>query len=131
MDGFEHGFRPLREIHAAAKDNLNITASFVRTAIFSSLGLDSSVQVELDATVNAEPAHLHGAKYVRGTLLGGTGQLAADNQLFPIMMWSSTVVPSGEGDGEETPISMKETITPRLAPGVSMRFASVEIWGSK
>lgn len=130
MDGFEHGFRPLREIHEAARDNRARTAQLVRTAILAELALEPTLLQSLGSASIAEPGHLHGAKYVRGTLNGGNGRLAADDQLFPIMTWASTIAPAGEGDGEEMPVSMSEKLTPRLAPGVTVRIGSIEVWGS-
>jgi hypothetical protein len=69
--------------------------------------------------------------YLKGTLLAQSDSIAASDQEYPIIKWSTKVsklarLPDGNYD-----IEISQTITPKLAEGVQFRADRFEMWGPR
>jgi len=129
-DGFEHAYRPFPELHEDAKEVLQKATGYLRAAIVRRLGLEPPLTAQLLAPPYDTPFYLHFAKYLRGKLVGVKDNAAAPGQLYPIMLWSSTVTEITTPDNQDPGISFTDTISPRLADGVAFAGISFELWGS-
>ena len=108
-------------------------AHYVRRAIVSTLGLDRSIFERLFEPNYANPrGPVSVIRYLRGTLSGKAEQLAAPDQLYPIMQWRTQIKSvSMDGEGRYS-IHPEEVFTAKLGEGVQFHSISCEIWdGSK
>jgi hypothetical protein len=129
-DGFEHAYRAFPELHADAKEVLQKATGYLRTAVVRRLALEPPFTARLLAPPYDTPFYLHFAKYLRGKLVGVKDNTAAPGQLYPIMLWSSTVTEITTPDDQDPGIRFTDTIKPRLADGVAFAGSSFELWGS-
>lgn len=130
-DGLEHGYENLRDIHRQARQHRVPLANHVRRAVIEALGIEGDMARHLFDPPFDVPGHLGFSKYLRGKLIGSGTELSATDQDFPIVTWKSELKPADDTDGEEIPVRITETITPRLGAGIAFRPESIEVWGSQ
>ncbi len=128
-DGFEHGYLPFQTIREHAKATKVATARLLRAAILSHLGLDGAEQVQLSEPPYDTPPLLRIDKYMFGKLKGPAENLAAADQVYPILQWSSkpselVTLPDGT-----VRLGFTEKMAPRLGPGVTFQPRALEVWG--
>ncbi|MEJ2147802.1 MAG: hypothetical protein P8020_22020 [Acidobacteriota bacterium] len=129
-DGFEHGFRSFPDIRTLGEPVRKKTADYLRTAILKELLLEPTTINELTRPSYDQPlGSWQIERKLRGHLLGGTDDLSADGQVYPIMHWKSKVKSVTRTEAGEYKVSFDEKLTASLGPGISFRPASYEIWG--
>jgi hypothetical protein len=128
-DGFEHGFMPFDEIRNKARVVRDKTAACLRKAILDLVAPKEEYRDILLATpYNAPLGNWPVIKYIRGQLLGDSGDLAAETNEYPIMSLRSTIKSVEVSESGEYVIQFDETTTARLANGISFQPKSFEIW---
>jgi hypothetical protein len=130
-DGFEHGFLGIAEVKAHSEAVRQGVASHLRRAILQELLLDPADETIIQSAPYDKPGHLHTAKYLRGTLEGTGDNLAADGQAYPILSWKTAFREVPNPDSDDIKFKIEETITPRLAEGISLSNISIEVWGGQ
>ena len=128
-DGFEHGYLPFQVLREHALATKIATARLLRESILTHLGLDKSGRNEILAPPYDVPPVLCVDKYVFGKLKGPVEHLAAPDQIYPILRWSSrpnqlTTLPDGT-----VSIGFNENLEARLGPGVTFQAQNIQIWG--
>ncbi len=129
-DGLEHGYSPLRDIHVKAREVLSKTASYLRSAVLKYSGLDHPTVEVLSAAGYAMPCEIHQTKYFWGTLSGGTGETAAEGELYPMLVWKSTPRELPSDVGEDPRIQFVETFSARVAKDVTLKPERFELRGA-
>jgi hypothetical protein len=128
-DGFEHGFSDFDEMRKPAHEVLIKTASYLRTAIIKTIGIDPTLEKQASSQDYSVPrGPLIVTRYFYGTLLGKADQLAAKGQYYPIVQWRTSlknVVFNEKGIFSFTP---SEKMTPVLGDGVQLRLQGWEVW---
>lgn len=131
-NGLEHAFITLPELHARALAVRGVLAGHVRMAILEVLDLGSDA---IDAL--GEPPYrtvkesYPFSRHWRGRLAGKGENLAADDQPYPWVDWSSTIVAFSQNDDGSFALTPREDVTFRLGPGISMSGMSFELWGPR
>jgi hypothetical protein len=130
MDGYEHGFMAftaVRDQAAAARDQ---TASYLRTAIVTLSGLDKEKRDVLFSPEYVDPFDaVPISKYLRGTLISDTDELAAPGQVYPILTWSTKLVDLSRTTDGQYKARFKERYIAQLGKGVAFEARSLEMWG--
>src|SRR5206468_12602140 len=107
------------------------TARYLRTAIFSSAGLDEATRRTLLAEMYAEPlGELTTVKYLRGRIVGKP-PLAPTGQAHPFCVWTTKLERVLRQDGRHS-YQASEHASPMINTSVKIEFQSLEVWnGSK
>jgi len=128
-DAFEHGFRNAGKLYKPARESLQLTARYLRSAIFELAGLNETEREGLLSKF-PKPRGLGGLEmYHRSTLVGEAGQLAADGQEYPHFDWEvdyEEVNYDEELDRYE--FKPRSNMTASCSPEVRFEGHSVEIW---
>lgn len=127
-DGFEHGYLGYEAIRENAESVRHELAKHVRASIFrlanvACATIDELTRGPYDKPVGYWPL----AKYVRGTLLGTSEQLAAPGNNYPFIKWNPVVTACSVSDGNIN-ITTKETFTAELGEGIGYNQRSYEVW---
>lgn len=130
-DGLEHGFAPFTQIHADAASVVLPTAQYLRTAILGLLELPFEIAAQLFAPPYDEPFFLYYTKYLRGILISVTDDLAAPDQLYPILQWRSTRKEQPTEPAADPKVVYEDRIHLKAASGVSFKEAAVYVFGPK
>ncbi len=125
-DGVEHGFMELNEVHERAMASTEQTFRYVRLAILELIGLSPDDHRELAERYPRDVASLR--KIVRGYLLGEADELAAPDQEYPYVEWSSSIR-SLTREGDTFTAQFNEKFTVRCAEGLSFQGSSFEARG--
>jgi hypothetical protein len=128
-DGFEHGYLGYETIRAHAEAIRHRAAGYVRTSIFRlagvpELAMQSLLQSPYDKPVGYWPL----AKYLRGTLLGRSNNLAAAGSAYPFMKWHPVVTACSLGSDGRLQMTSSETFTAELGEGIEYKQTSYEVW---
>ena len=134
-DGFEHGFMAFGDVYGHAINVNRRLFALVRNAVVNLLGCDGELQRDIFAPVNATPADLTIAHYIRGKLSGPGAtlhDLAAADEEYPRLEWLNKIAESGAttDSANEYTVSLSPQLTPRLGVGVVFSLTSYEIWGT-
>lgn len=128
-DGLEPGFLDYAEMNSLARDVRKKAAEYVRNCILKLCGLPSATYAELTLEGTHKPlGHWPVAKYVRGTLVGASDSLAAEDNLYPFLHWTSSIEEASIDENGEFRITPRESITPNIAEGLSLTDLSLEVW---
>jgi hypothetical protein len=130
-DGFEHGYLGFLELRKHADQVRLKVAEYLRQAIINELALDKSDAAALLAPPFNIPGHLGLAKYLRGKLIAPTEEIAAPDQAYPFLKWTTKFTEVGEPNDEDVKVKMEETITGVFAKGVRFQPRRVEVWGGQ
>lgn len=128
-DGLEHGFLTFDEIRTHAEAAFLPTARYLRGAILHQIGLSTQT---VDALLNApydSPFYLYYTKFIRATLTCPSDDLAADDQLYPIMQWKSTRKEAPSEPAADPRITYEESLHLRAAPGVKVKSGRLFVAG--
>lgn len=130
-DAFEHSFESFQWIWARAVEINESLARHVRAAILELGDVPAPAREELlrtpfDRAFESIPL----SRRLRGVLHGVAGQLAAPDQLYPMMRWESKI-DKFKRDGSRYTMTPSETIKPVWAEGVTLTDQRIEIWGPK
>lgn len=128
-DGFEHGFAPFDALRQTASQALLATASYVRQAIIEQLALPQDVSAVLLAPPLDQPFFLYYSKYLRGTLVANSDNLAAPDQLYPMLSWKSTRHERPSEPGSDPGIEHREELQLRAADGVKLVDSAIYVFG--
>jgi hypothetical protein len=129
-DAIEHGFLEFDEIRPLAIEVRNKSANYLRTAIIKLLNLSSQTEKALLAPPYDNPIGTEGyIRYLRGQLLSSSDQLAPDGFEYPIVDWKFSVNSFRITSDNHLQLSFSQSLTPRLAKGVSFQPKSFEIYG--
>ena len=123
------GFDDVRKEAAAARDD---AARYLREAIVNLSGVDPTSATTLLSPpfdVPFQASRLE--KYLRGSLIGKTDELAAEGQQYPYMIWRSTLTKCARDDDGKYKFSVDDNLTASLGPGVSFKPESHEVWGPR
>lgn len=130
-DGFEHGFLGFTEVHAhSAKIRVDV-ANHLRRSILNELQLEDATVATLSEPPYDRPGHLHSAKYLRGKLVSQTSNLAAPDQTYPMLRWTTSYRDTSAAASDEVTIEVDETFTGMFATGVSFHLTGLEVWGGQ
>jgi hypothetical protein len=130
--GYQHSFLPFPQVREMAKRSIHAAASYLRKAMIRLCDLQEPHRTTLLAPKFAQPlAQWSVVSYLKGTLLAQSDSIAASDQEYPIIKWSTKVsklarLPDGNYD-----IEISQTITPKLAEGVQFRADRFEMWGPR
>lgn len=128
-DGFEHGYRGLGELHEPALKIRDATGDHVRRAFLELAGVPDGARQELIADRYKTPVDMTDyVRYMRGALVGPGDELAAADQEYPFLEWTSAPTLEDLGDGRFR-ISGSETCTVRTAAPISFKAHHFEMWG--
>jgi hypothetical protein len=125
-DAFEHGFSDFDEIRKPAQDVLVKTARCLRQTIIEALGIAPHHREHALGHIPRGP--IAPIRYIRGTLLGRSDQLATKDQAYPLMEWRTklkNVVIKEDGIYGFVP---EEKLTAKLGDSVLFRPRSFEVW---
>ena len=122
-DGFEHGFMDITEVHLVAIERAEALFGHVRRALLDLLGVTGP---SYDSVLELRPLDSASfRKIIRGRFTGSTGEMAASDQRYPILHWSSSVR-SAEREGDQIAISFNETFKVVAADGVAFTGEAIE-----
>jgi hypothetical protein len=125
-DGLEHGFLELDEVARRAIASADTTFTCVRRTIIDLLNLPPEIGAEL---MEIRPKDVQSArKVIRGRLLGAAADPAADDQLYPLLEWSSSI-DSIVREGAAFHVKPREQVTIRTNPAVQFSFDKIEMIG--
>ena len=125
-DGLEHGFLELDEVARRAIASADTTFTCVRRTIIDLLDLPREIGAEL---MEIKPKDVQSArKAIRGRLLGLAADPAADDQLYPLLEWASSV-DSVAREGAAFHVQPREQVTVRTNPAVQFSFDRIEMIG--
>jgi len=128
-DAFEHGFRNAGMLYKPARESLQLTARYLRSAILELAGMNDA---ERDALLDRypKPRGLGSLEmYHRSTLVGETDQLAAEGQEYPHFDW--TVDFEEVNFNEELGLyefKPRSSMTASCGPDVRFEGHAIEIW---
>lgn len=129
-DAFEHGFLPLPDVHSLAEKSRDLTAKFLREAILELAGVAEDARDRLLQPPYDEPLHQWVTKYLRGTFVGETDDLAPPDQEYPGFMWTSGLKEFEELEDGSFEVTPEETMSARFSEKVRFEARSLEYWGS-
>lgn len=125
-DGLEHGFLELDEVARRAIASADTTFTCVRRTIIDLLDLPREIGAEL---MEIKPKDVQSArKAIRGRLLGAAADPAADDQLYPLLEWASSIN-SVVREGAAFHVQPREQVTVRTNPAVQFSFDRIEMIG--
>jgi len=129
-DAFEHGFLPLPDIHSLAEKSRDLTAKYVREGILALAGVTEDARERLLQSPYDEPLHQWVVKYLRGTFVGESDDLALPDQEYPGFVWTSGLKEFKELEDGSFEVTPEETMTARFTEKVRFERRSLEYWGS-
>lgn len=130
-DELEHGYLGFDEIRAKSAAVRDTMADLVRAAIFGLVGLDSGNAAAMLAEPYTKPlGNWPLARYLRGKLLGPGDRLAAEGNAYPVVSWSVSAKSATLSQGGSAQMQFSESMTPQLAPGISLKPMRHEVWGN-
>lgn len=125
-DGLEHGFLDLDEVARHAINSAEITFTCVRRTIIDLLKLPPAVSTEL---MEIKPMDVQSRrKIIRGRLLGNAADPAAEDHLYPLLEWASSL-DAVERQGTKFEFKGKEQVTVRTNPAIRFQFDRMEVFG--
>jgi hypothetical protein len=128
-DGFEHGFLDFLKIRGLAQEVRDRTAQYLRAAIFDLADTDVEISDTLAAPPFDIPLRSFLSRYMWGTLLGETTDMAAPDQAYPLITWRSRLKAfRRERDGLYS-VTPEETMTMKFSDALQYRRDRYEIWG--
>jgi hypothetical protein len=127
-DGFEHGYLGFDELESLARKRRDQTATYLRDAVLDLLSLDADMKADL-AKYNVAVGAWKVVRYFRGLLLGQGRELAAPDQEYPFLRWKSSIQKATSNSEGGISITPTDTLSPLLAPGISLKPTSYEMWG--
>lgn len=130
MNGYEHGYAAFTAVRKQAVAARDLTASYLRTTIIVLSGLDAQnagllVSPEFIEPFDAVPM----SKYLRGTLISDTDELAAKTQAYPRLHWTTKLIALTRTKDGHYNTRFNERYVAELGEGVSFQAESFEIWG--
>ncbi len=129
-DGIEHGFLSYAELRPLSEHARDKSAFYLREAIVKLLELPPNVKVGLLSPPYATPiGTIDYIRYLRGTLSSRSSLLAAERQEYPLIDWVFKVSGFRFTDEGKLNLSFSESLTPRVADGVTFTPRSIEIYG--
>jgi hypothetical protein len=120
-DTFEHGFGDFGNIHKPAQEVIIKTARYLRHSIIDLLDLSADDRAKLlssDYDVARGPLMIK--RFLRGEMVGAADQLAADDQVYPILTWNSKLKTVAIGDNGIYGFQTADKLTAKI--GVSVQF---------
>jgi hypothetical protein len=128
-DGYFHAFRPLANVREDARATYVAGAQHLREAVLKLLRPGESVVKRLTSPPFDKPrGPLVVDKYLRGTLLSESDEVAAEDQEYPIMLWQSGIRSVSLDATGMYIVAPEDTITARFATGVRLANAAIEYW---
>jgi hypothetical protein len=125
-NGLEHGYLDVADIHAPSVMYAEALFGHLRRTLVELLGLDAETS---DFLLDIGPLDsMSMRKIIRGRFSGTTGDMAAPDQEYPILRWTSRVA-SAVREGHEMSFSFEEQITVVCADGVGFRGEGFEVRG--
>jgi hypothetical protein len=130
-DMFEHGFESFGEVISLAKAVRNQTASYLRRGILETAEVDEEYITALLAPKYERPVESWRiVQSVWGLVIGEGDELAASDEEYPILTWSSS--PRVDSYDEETgrvTLGLTENMKVKLADGMSFQPVRYEVAG--
>jgi hypothetical protein len=127
-DGFEHGYLDFADIHAPAVTHAEALFRHVRRTLVDLLDLDAETSDYLLALGPLDSMSMR--KIIRGRFIGTTGDMAAPDQGYPFLRWTSKVARAVR-EGDEMSFSFEEKMTVVCAEGVGFQGEAWEIRGRR
>lgn len=128
-DAFEHGFLVTDEIRPLAHEVDIQTANYFREALIKYSGIsEKSSEILLGAPYDLPRGPLRLQKYVWAKIKGDADKLAAKDQEYPYLMWTTKLENVRIDENGHYIITPSESWTARLGEGVDLTFNRHEIW---
>jgi hypothetical protein len=127
-DAYEHSFMPIPSVRALSMEVRDQTAQYLRRAILNLAQVDVAVQECLLGEPYSNVIEWSMHRYVFGTIIGTADDLAAPDQQYPILKWTSKVSELDKPDATFE-IQFQDHIAPQLAEGLTFRLDRYEVWG--
>jgi hypothetical protein len=125
-DGLEHGYLDFAAIHTTAVTHAEALFGHVRRTLVGLLGLDTDTSDFLLALGPLDSMSMR--KVIRGRFSGTTGEMAAPDQEYPFLRWTSRVA-SAVREGDEMSLSFEEKMTVVCADGAGFQGEGFEVRG--
>jgi hypothetical protein len=122
-----HGHAPTWKVRERALETRNRTATYLRTALIRSAGLDPAAQSALLGAPYDHPFHWSVTQQMVGRILSENDNVARLGDLYPRIDWMLYPVelpPDAEGDAG---IAFRPFVRPRLAKGASFILDGVQL----
>jgi hypothetical protein len=129
-DGFEHGFMGLQEVRTLASEVRDRTARYLREAVVNIAGVEGEFRsIMLDAPYDKPIGSWPLARYLFGRLAGEVEELAAKDQVYPIVRWEWRIKSFTRSQAGSYNVESDQQITPLIGEGVTFRPTRFEVWG--
>jgi hypothetical protein len=128
-DGFEHGYANFGPIRELASETRDVTATYVREAIFEFADFGEPWRSRLLADRYRQPLKQWIARYRRGKLIGDADELAAPDEAYPLLRRTQrlkglTLLPDGSYR-----FQMEENFEGLFNNGVRFHGTSLQVRG--
>lgn len=128
-DTFEHGYGGFDTIRKPAREVIVKTANYLRHAIFDMMDIEKKIRERALGEDYAAPrGPLLLVRYIRGKLIGHADKLAAEDQLYPIMEWRTTLKSVQIGKDGKYGFTQKDTLTIKIGRGIQFKPETYEVW---
>ena len=128
-DAYEHSYKDFNELRIDAEDIITTTAAHIRRAILECLQIGSETKSILLSDEYVSPkGPPRVAFYIFGRLVGKSEELAAPSEIYPILKWKHQRVPQKDHETGLSRHSVRTTIEPLLAKGLSFQLSHIELW---
>ena len=128
-DTFVHSLADFGDIHKPAQEVIIKTSAYLRQSIINLMDLTETDRSQLlcdDYNIARGPITL--LRFLRGELIGMPDQLAAEDQSYPILTWTSKLKRVAVGANGKYGFQTEENVTPKLGAGVQFRPQRYEVW---
>jgi hypothetical protein len=131
-NGFFHGFLAFPKVHELSADTRDRTARYLRAAIFDVGDVDAETRAVLEQPPYDQPHRSWLARYIWGRVIGEVDEVAAPDQAYPMLRWTSHLKEwTKNPDGDTYSASPEESMTVVIGPNASYQRERFEIWGSR
>jgi hypothetical protein len=132
-DGFEHGFRSLKEVHDLAAKARDKTAAYLRRAIFDLAGLDEPARSALlDPPFNRPLERWRLDFQFRGKLVGAVDRLAPTGGEHPHFEWNEGNISATKLESGEINVTFSdESLRGRFGNGVTCEAKDLSVYGPR
>jgi hypothetical protein len=131
-DGLEHSFLDFAKVRELAEEVVAKTARYLREAILDYSDLDETHRATLKSSPFERPLRSYYTRYLWGHIVGEGDVLAEPGQEYPLVTWRSRLksFARDENDPDRFAAQPEETMTARIAEGLTFRPRRWEIFGA-
>jgi hypothetical protein len=129
-NAFVHSFLAFPKVRELAADARDRTAGYLRAAIFDLTALDDETRAVLEQPPYDEPHRSWLRRYIWGRVFGKAVDLAAPDQAYPMLRWTSHLKAwSKNAEGDTYSASPEESMTVVIGTNARYQRDRFEVWG--